>query len=183
MTAAIQEPLVCLAESARAKWKAWGAYGATLLEAVEFDSLMQVRQIAGAMTRDCSTRNLVGVQLRIRSLEDKWVKNALTQAEFADGRELMKIVREGAANWLPQREISAVRPDKVTSINGVSRKRPAGPPVEAAASKNAHPVSEGRPERALVRIFRESNEVDFVPSKLHVTRAGANDPTMLWSKI
>ncbi|KAK3251085.1 hypothetical protein CYMTET_39566 [Cymbomonas tetramitiformis] len=134
------EPLVCLAESAHAKWKAWGAYGATLLEAVEFDSLLQ--------------------------------------AEFADGRELMKTVREGAANWLPQRGIPAAdthRPDKVTSINGVSRKRPAGPPAEAVASKKAAPVSEGRPERALMRIFWESNEEDFVPSKLHVTRAGAND--------
>ncbi|KAK3286700.1 hypothetical protein CYMTET_5756 [Cymbomonas tetramitiformis] len=93
MTTATQQPLVCLAESAHAKWKAWGAYGATLLEAVEFDSLMQ-RGIPAADTH---------------------------------------------------------RPDKVTSDNGVSRKRPAGPPAEAVASKKAPPpASEGRPERDLI---------------------------------
>ncbi|KAK3252526.1 hypothetical protein CYMTET_38177 [Cymbomonas tetramitiformis] len=110
------------------------------------------------------------------------VDGGIDLAEFADGRELMQTVRAGAVKWLPQRGIPAAdthRPDKVASNNG-----PAGPPAEAVASKKAPPPSEARPEWALVRSFLEAKDADFLPSDLHLMRAGRSKrPTMLWSKI
>ena len=174
MTAEIQRPYVCLAECMHAKWRAWGAYNASLLEAVEFDCLMQVRQICLAMTRQHSNKHLLSVQARLRALEDKWVKNVLSQSEFRDGRDLINSIRDASGEpLLQQRAIPATdthRPDKVTH-QGVTRKRGV-PGVPAAANPSA--ARQARPERASVRIYPDAGN-GFNSSNLHLLRAVGGD--------